>query len=82
MGEKLTKAKMVNMMQLNGLPLFHYTKIPTIPLDLHLDSMLRLLLTHSPFSMSCLNELGLATREAYEEVCEFLQGKRLITECH
>lgn len=67
---------MLNMMEVSGLSLLHYTKIPAIPLDLPLDSMLRLLLTRSPFLMSSLNELGLATREAYEEVCAFLQGNR------
>lgn len=66
---------MVNVMQLTGLSLLQYTKIP---LDLCLDSMLKLLLAHSPFYTSCLNQLGLATRKAYHAVCIFLQGNRSI----
>lgn len=74
-GERLTRVKMVNVMQLTGLSLLQYTKIP---LDLCLDSMLKLLLAHSPFYTSCLNQLGLATRKAYHAVCIFLQGNRSI----
>jgi len=70
-------------MQLTGLSLLRHTKIPSIPLDFHLDLlMLKLLLAHSLFYMSCLNQLGLTKRKAYQEVCVFLQGNRSVTECH
>lgn len=46
-GERLTKVKMVSVMQRASLSLLQYTRTPSIPLDVRLDSMmLTLLLTY------------------------------------